>query len=168
VFNCPANLASHKRWHKPKVESEKSIDMDVEESPINEIQDLSVLKPDATVGQKIEILPNKSEDRNIMANSSLENQTYNYFGNNEWLSEMYKNYFAAAAAAVAQNYLQPTTNYLQSNNLFYNPTAICQNNIQETKRQNFTCKYCYLTFSDNYILNFHIQKSHSSILMNFN
>ena len=42
VFNCPANLASHKRWHKPrpqalkktKLDEEKrtSIENDVEES----------------------------------------------------------------------------------------------------------------------------------------
>ncbi|XP_034018347.1 insulinoma-associated protein 1a [Thalassophryne amazonica] len=25
VFSCPANLASHRRWHKPKQESEKSV-----------------------------------------------------------------------------------------------------------------------------------------------
>lgn len=36
VFNCPANLASHKRWHKPKPPNEKKISSENVETDHNE------------------------------------------------------------------------------------------------------------------------------------
>jgi hypothetical protein len=33
VFNCPANLASHKRWHKPRNQNEKKVPQEKSENP---------------------------------------------------------------------------------------------------------------------------------------
>ncbi len=120
-----------------------------------------------------------SDENNFRSNCAnyYENRpSLTHYNNNQWLTEIYKNYFLAA---VTQSYLQvnepvssinaPRTSILHSNNLFqhqYQQTSNC--NIQSNQKQeNVTCKYCYLRFSDNLLLNFHIRKSHSQILLNF-
>ena len=156
IFNCPANLASHKRWHQPKIELENP-----------------------KFGNLFENLPkiveNKKDDAlkfhsNIL--SAPANQTPYYNNNSDWLSEMYKNYFLAA---VAQNYLiakQSTgaTPEMASNSSlqqYYQTSSNSQGIFHDAnKGHNFTCKYCYYNFSDNFILNLHIRKAHSSILLN--
>ena len=183
IFNCPANLASHKRWHKPKIELEKSVDMEVvEEDHLKQNRQSNedlIEKPKlANLFENLpKIVENKKDDSLKFYSNRLSapaNQTPYYNNNSDWLSEMYKNYFLAA---VAQNYLiakQSTgaTPEMASNSLlqqYHQTSSNSQGIFHDTnKAQNFTCKYCYLNFSDNFILNLHIRKSHSSILLNFN
>lgn len=42
VFNCPANLASHKRWHKPRNPSDKKV---VAETTANQNEDKAADEP---------------------------------------------------------------------------------------------------------------------------
>jgi hypothetical protein len=114
--------------------------------------------------------------RNNCANYYENRPSFTQYNNNQWLTEIYKNYFLAA---VTQSYLQvnesvssinaPRASILHSNNLFqhqYQHTSN-YNNQSNQKQENVTCKYCYLRFSDNLLLNFHIRKSHSQILLNY-
>ena len=130
------------------------------------------------------LVQNSAEAFSKSCITNRENQlTFTQFHNNEWLAEIYKNYLLAA---VTQNYLQvkqpiastnaAETPIFHSNNLFqhhFQQTSngsifnLNYNGQSHGKQESVTCKYCYIKFSDNLLLNFHIRKAHSQILLNF-
>lgn len=51
VFNCPANLASHKRWHKPRNPTEKKSQPQKDESSVD-VEGKSAADENIATGEK--------------------------------------------------------------------------------------------------------------------
>ena len=67
VFNCPANLASHRRWHKPRQS----------QPTVTSLKDKQMITSDISVNKAREIC--QGEEMNNNDDTSLENQKYDNF-----------------------------------------------------------------------------------------
>ena len=133
IFNCPANLASHKRWHKPKMDlNERKVEPNIEsnrktspESTLNKIDPKEEVKYDQQAEHSLwtKILFQQYSDAIKNSNSNFKEEKTAYSNNQnllipasaapaaqfqpkkpDWLTQIYSNYLQAATSGMFTNF----------------------------------------------------------------
>jgi hypothetical protein len=97
-FNCPANLASHKRWHKPKVSS-GHIKKDLNES--NNLSQQSVKDENVNYSSALNLTSSWQKQLNEKCAGAYLNPAFVFDSTSSWFSQVYSSYLNAAVAAAA-------------------------------------------------------------------
>ena len=97
-FNCPANLASHKRWHKPKVSS-GHIKQDLNES--KNLAKQSIKEESINYCSTLNLTSSWQKNLNENYAGAYLNPAFIFDSTSSWFSQVYSSYLNAAVAAAA-------------------------------------------------------------------
>ena len=146
VFNCPANLASHRRWHKPKASTSSSNNNNSINNSSKEIN-INSEEENWSQDQKLGKKSNVETCFKITSSSSSNNNNSNKYSIAELLSPNKKNFSCKLCKFECKSDLQ----FAQHSKLFH------ENYI-------FPCRLCSDVFKTVHDLTGHVANCHFSPL----
>ncbi|XP_052769188.1 insulinoma-associated protein 2-like [Mya arenaria] len=170
VFNCPANLASHRRWHKPRPNTKKPVSTPMKILPAMQVLDQAVLgQPDSIalspkVPTEEKQFPCDQCGKKFRRQAYLKKHMQTHDTDSiyvcQYCSKIYPNDNARAKHEQTHTVGKELTCTL-CNTSFPNKIVL-EKHVRQHGNDKFDCKYCDNSFCSSPGLTRHINKCHPS------